>query len=144
MLTRKPITGCILSIPVWRIESRLNAVSLLLRTCSHGRKSCLADRAKPLLRRKKEGPSRLTHSLLSSVKRLRRLKRLKRLKRRTWGNQSRAATSLNRTKDPNLRNASGTRRRRRQRRRDPQRLGGISESSHSQCLRVRHDANSLQ
>jgi hypothetical protein len=124
---------------------------MLLRTCSHGRKSRLADSAKTLLRRqKKEGSGPLTHSLLSSVKRLRMLKRLKRLKRRTWENQSRAATSLNLTKDPNLRrntpwkNASRTRRRRRRRKRDPQRLSGISESSHSQCLRVRHDAKSLQ
>jgi hypothetical protein len=125
------------------------AVSMLLRTCSHGRKSRLAHRAETLLcRRKKEGSGRLTHSLLSSLKRLRRLKRLK---RRTWGNQSHAATSLNCTKDPDLRrntpwkNASGTmRRRRRRRRRDIQRLSGISESSHSQCLSVRHDAKSLQ
>jgi hypothetical protein len=148
-LTWKPITaGRVLSIPVWRIESHLTgrAVSMLLRFCSHGRKSLLADCAETLLRRRrKEGSSRLTHSLLSSVKRLRSLKRLK---RRTWGNQSRAAANLNRTKDPDLRrntpwkNASRTRRR--WRRRDPQRLSGISENSHSQCLSVRHDAKSLQ
>jgi hypothetical protein len=105
------------------LDRRILAAEL----CSHGRKSRLADRAKPLLRRLADRAEpllrrrrRLTHSLLSSVKRLRRLKRLKRLNGRTWGNQSRAAT--------------------RRRRRDPQHLRGISESSHSQCLRVRHDA----